>query len=93
MNMRLNSAILATLAVGFCVQVAQAETLTDFFQQSTIDGQIRSYYFNRLYGAPNIPNQDAFSLGGVWFFGVHRGASALIIIQDAAGRLTDLFFF
>jgi hypothetical protein len=65
MNMRLNSAILATLAVGFCVQVAQAETLTDFFKQSTIDGQIRSYYFNRLYGAPNIPNQDAFSLGGM----------------------------
>ena len=46
---------------------AQAETLTDFFKQSKIDGQIRSYYFSRDYGAtgPNTFNQDAFSLGGI----------------------------
>ncbi|WP_325799322.1 OprD family outer membrane porin, partial [Acidithiobacillus ferriphilus] len=43
---------------------AQAETLTDFFKQSKIDGQIRSYYFSRDYGAAG-PNQNAFSLGGI----------------------------
>lgn len=46
---------------------AQAETLSDFFKRSKIDGQIRSYYFSRDYGAtgPNTFNQDAFSLGGM----------------------------
>ncbi|MHB1751091.1 MAG: hypothetical protein ACYCR3_13385, partial [Acidithiobacillus sp.] len=46
---------------------AQAETLTDFFKQSKIGGQIRSYYFSRDYGAtgPNTFNQNAFSLGGI----------------------------
>ncbi len=43
---------------------AQAETLTDFFKQSKIGGQIRSYYFSRDYGAAG-PNQNAFSLGGI----------------------------
>lgn len=43
---------------------AQAETLTQFFQQSHIDGQIRSYYFSRLYGTPDAPNANAYSLAG-----------------------------
>ena len=42
-----------------------AGTLTQFFQKSKISGQVRSYYFNRLYGAANVPNQDAFALGGL----------------------------
>jgi len=44
---------------------AQAETLSQFFAASTINGQIRSYYFNRLYGAPNVPNASSFSIGGL----------------------------
>ncbi|QQD73032.1 OprD family porin [Acidithiobacillus ferrivorans] len=43
---------------------AHAETLTQFFQKSHIDGQIRSYYFSRLYGTPNTPNASAYSLAG-----------------------------
>lgn len=66
MNMRFHQAcLLAALAVGFCAQAVRAETLGDFLKQSKVDGQIRSYYFNRLYGAPNISNQAAFSLGGI----------------------------
>ena len=41
-----NRIVIATVAVLCGVSVsAQAETLTDFFKQSKIDGQIRSYYF------------------------------------------------
>nr|WP_049759398.1 OprD family outer membrane porin [Acidithiobacillus ferrooxidans] len=63
-----NRIVIATVAVLCGVSVsAQAETLTDFFKQSKIDGQIRSYYFSRDYGAtgPNTYNQDVFSLGGM----------------------------
>ncbi len=60
--------LLAAVAVALTFSTAaQAETLTDFFKQSKIDGQIRSYYFSRDYGAsgPNTFNQDAFALGGM----------------------------
>ncbi len=43
---------------------AQAETLSQFFAKSHIDGQIRSYYFSRLYGTPNTVNAYAYSLAG-----------------------------
>ncbi|MHB1203245.1 MAG: hypothetical protein ACYCZC_08900, partial [Acidithiobacillus sp.] len=55
------AAVATTLAFS---SLAQAETLTDFFKQSKIDGNLRSYYFSRLYGAPNVPNQNAFALAG-----------------------------
>ncbi|MBU6460888.1 MAG: OprD family outer membrane porin [Proteobacteria bacterium] len=44
---------------------AHAEDLSQFFAASKIDGQIRSYYFNRQYGAPNLSTQRAFSLAGI----------------------------
>ncbi|MDE3020859.1 MAG: hypothetical protein KGI54_03270, partial [Pseudomonadota bacterium] len=40
----------------------RAETLTQFFKQSSIDGQIRSYYFSREYGTSATPNASAYSL-------------------------------
>lgn len=45
----------------------QGETLKDFLMQSKVDGQLRSYYFSRDYGAtgPNTYNQNAFSIGGI----------------------------
>ena len=55
------AAVATTLAFS---SLAQAETLTDFFKQSKIDGNLRSYYFSRLYGAPNVSNQNAFALAG-----------------------------
>lgn len=55
------AAVATTLAFS---SLAQAETLTEFFQQSKIDGNIRSYYFSRLYGAPNVFNQNAYALAG-----------------------------
>ena len=59
----LGAAALLTLTSA----AAQAETLSQFFAASKIGGQIRSYYFSRLYGAsgPNTFNQDAYSLGGM----------------------------
>jgi len=47
---------------------AQGETLKDFLMQSKVDGQLRSYYFSRDYGAtgPNTFNQNAFSIGGIF---------------------------
>jgi len=63
--MRLRKEMLGGMAIMAMGISAQAETLTDFFQQSKVDGQIRSYYFSRLYGTPAIPNQNAFALGGI----------------------------
>ncbi|MDE3022850.1 MAG: OprD family outer membrane porin [Pseudomonadota bacterium] len=45
--------------------VAQAEDLSQFIAASKIDGQIRSYYFNREYGAPSLSTQKAFSVAGL----------------------------
>ncbi|WP_414040692.1 hypothetical protein ACJU26_00915 [Acidithiobacillus sp. M4-SHS-6] len=55
-------------AMGLTVPVlAQADTLASFINkgEGEISGMVRSYYFNRLYGAPKKENQDAYSLGGI----------------------------
>jgi len=63
--MRIHHHLIATVTAFACMgSLAQAETLTEFFQQSKIDGNIRSYYFSRLYGAPNVFNQNAYALAG-----------------------------
>ncbi|WP_437558503.1 hypothetical protein [Acidithiobacillus sulfuriphilus] len=46
--MRLVKEILGGMAIMAMGVSAQAEALTDFFQQSKVDGRIRSYYFSRL---------------------------------------------
>lgn len=53
-------------AIGLTVPVlAQADTLASFINKGDISGVVRSYYFNKLYGAPKKENQDAYSLGGI----------------------------
>ncbi len=56
--------ILLAILGGAVSSAAQGETLSQFFAKSTIDGQIRSYYFSRLYGTPNTVNAYAYSLAG-----------------------------
>ena len=39
----------------------------DFIKQTKLDGQIRNYYFNRIYGPGSLaPNQSAYSLAGLF---------------------------
>ena len=52
------------VSTSYPVLVA-ADTLTQFFQKSKISGQVRSYYFSRLYGAASVPNQNSFAIGGL----------------------------
>ncbi len=57
-------------------------TLADFFMHSKVDGQIRSYYFDRFFGK-NATNLSAFSLGG--YINVHT--------PSAAGFSADVGFY
>ncbi|MGC9272124.1 OprD family outer membrane porin [Acidiphilium sp.] len=58
--------LIVALAVGCAsVTMAQAQTLTDWVDQGKISGTIRSFYFDRMYGAPAVPNQSAYSLAGI----------------------------
>ncbi|MDD2878109.1 MAG: OprD family outer membrane porin [Acidiphilium sp.] len=64
-------AVLAAWAIGCAsigcasVTVAHAQTATDWFDQAKVSGTVRSFYFNRMYGAPAVPNQSAYSLAGI----------------------------
>lgn len=40
------------------------DEIASYLEQTTIDGDLRSYYFIRDYTAPNTINQTAYSLGG-----------------------------
>ena len=51
---------------GIGMQTCSAGTLADFFKQSTFDGTARAYYFTRDYRSTTSPNQDAFSLAGIF---------------------------
>ena len=55
-------AVLLALS-GFSAVAHADDSLKDFFLHSKVDGQIRSYYFNRFFGK-NATNLSAFSLGG-----------------------------
>ncbi len=52
----------ATLAAP---ALSHAETLKDWLMQSQVSGNIRSYYFNQLYGGSSLPDKYAYSLGGM----------------------------
>jgi hypothetical protein len=54
MNKRLILA--AFLMSTFYPVLADSDTLTQFFQKSKITGQVRSYYFSRLYGTMHVPS-------------------------------------
>lgn len=42
-----------------------ADTLAQIIRNGSVSGDIRSYYFSKLYGAPTKANEDAYSLGGI----------------------------
>lgn len=53
--------IAVAASLGLCSLHAQADSLSDLFTQGHVDGQFRSYYFSRLYGAPGTTDANAFS--------------------------------
>ncbi|MBU2761449.1 OprD family outer membrane porin [Acidithiobacillus sulfurivorans] len=69
-------------AVAHADTSSTGNTLADFFMHSKVDGQIRSYYFNRFFGGTQ-PNARAFSLGG--YINVHT--------PSAAGFSADVGFY
>ena len=40
---------------------ARADALSDIFTQGHIDGQLRAYYFSRLYDTSAVPDANAFA--------------------------------
>ena len=49
------------LTLGANSLAARADALSDIFTQGHVDGQLRAYYFSRLYDASNVPDASAFS--------------------------------
>ena len=45
---------------------AVAGTLRDFLAQGSFTGELRTYYFQRQYGAPNALNADALAVSGLF---------------------------
>ncbi len=45
--------------------LSQASDIGDLTNYLQIDGQIRSFYFNRLYNSTTMGNQSSFSIGGM----------------------------
>lgn len=65
--MRVSSRVVfAALAFGyFDMAAAQAQSVPDWLNQTKLSGTVRSFDFNRMYGAPNVHNQSAYSLAGI----------------------------
>ena len=57
---------LGTLSLG-----AQADSLSDIFTQGHIDGELRAYNFNRIYGTDTVP--DARALSGALLLNAKSG--------------------
>jgi hypothetical protein len=47
------------------VHIAQADSLSDIFTQSHVDGELRTHYFSRLFGAPNTTDANALAVGAL----------------------------
>ena len=45
--------------------LASAQANPQFIRDATVTGLLRSYYFSKLYGAQNKPDQEAYSFGGI----------------------------
>jgi hypothetical protein len=50
-----------SVVLGMISLSAQANDLSDIFTQGHIDGELRAYYFSRLYDTSAVPNASAFS--------------------------------
>ncbi len=44
---------------------ANPSPVETWLSHGSIDGMLRAYDFDRIYGAPGVPNQSAFGLGGI----------------------------
>lgn len=53
------------MAVGCFAATAHAQSLKSWFNGATLNGAVRSYYFDRLYGSSKVPNQSAYALAGI----------------------------
>lgn len=61
-------AVTACLLVGACMlpsTAARADSLSDIFTQGHVDGELRTYYFSRLFGAPNTTDANALAVGAL----------------------------
>jgi hypothetical protein len=60
--MRFNLLAIATAAaLGVIGTHARADALSDIFTQGHVDGELRTYYFSRLYDTDSVPDANAFS--------------------------------
>ena len=66
----LGLAVAATL--GATSLAAHADALSDIFTQGHIDGQLRTYYFSRLFDASTVP--DASALSGAALINLQSGS-------------------
>ena len=66
----LGLAVAATL--GVTSLAAHADALSDIFTQGHIDGQLRTYYFSRLFDASTVP--DASALSGAALINLQSGS-------------------
>jgi len=58
------------LFIGLCgailsSSIASGQTLQQIFTDGNVSGNIRSYYYNQMFGGDSVPNRYAYSLGGM----------------------------
>lgn len=58
---KINVILLHSLCLISIAAEAQAESTIPYLE---VDGNLRTYYFQRNFSKPNLPNQKAFSFGG-----------------------------
>ncbi|MGC9239834.1 MAG: OprD family outer membrane porin, partial [Acidithiobacillus sp.] len=64
-NMTNRNAFLLAFGLSMLAPCSQADTLAQIIHDGSVSGDLRSYYFSKLYGTPKKENQDAYSLGGI----------------------------
>lgn len=62
---RINPILLAVSMCAFLPQLSHAQSFSQFINKTSITGDLRTYYFDKIFGANNIPNASAFSIGGL----------------------------
>lgn len=61
----INPILLTALTCALLPQISQAQSLAQFINKTSITGDLRTYYFDKLYDANNVQNASAFSIGGL----------------------------
>ncbi len=68
MNKQLRKSLVTALLLFPGLVMAQDAgyaSLQQFLEAGSVSGDIRSYYFNQLFGGSTLPNKYAYSLGGM----------------------------